>query len=329
MKSIDNVFVVVKRLPHHNLSKDKEEALKQLTELVTEVEWETGLEAWLAWNLGCSLSLPQLLDQTQGGDKPTFRATCNRSGKSHAFTSMEAAAAFGGAVNDRFHWRIDLKNFDLEVVLNIVEHSLYVCLALTKESLHRRNLHHFGPTSLRATICYSLLRLGKIKPGEVVCDPMCGGGSISLEGALNWRDAIHLCGDNHELARDRTYQNILALNDQLRKEGRPEIQVEQFQWDVCRLPLRDHSVDVFVTDLPFGKRMGSKHDNRTLYPALLKEMARAAKPKSSRAVILTQDKVTFSKVILKTRQWFQAKVYAVNVGGLAACVFILHRTSVS
>ena len=36
--------------------------------------------------------------------------------------------------------------------------------------------------SFAATICAGLLRYANIKPGEIVVDPMCGGGSIPIEG---------------------------------------------------------------------------------------------------------------------------------------------------
>lgn len=39
----------------------------------------------------------------------------------------------------------------------------------------------FGPTTLRATICYNLLRLAHPKPGDIIIDPMCGSGSIPIE----------------------------------------------------------------------------------------------------------------------------------------------------
>ena len=45
-------------------------------------------------------------------------------------------------------------------------------------------------------------------PGEIVCDPMCGGGSIPIEGALNWPESLHLCGDHHDLAPPRTRANV-------------------------------------------------------------------------------------------------------------------------
>ena len=47
---------------------------------------------------------------------------------------------------------------------------------------------------------------------------------------------------------------------------------EVIQWDVRSLPLRDATVDAIVVDLPFGKRVGSRAENKTLYPALLREV---------------------------------------------------------
>lgn len=41
-----------------------------------------------------------------------------------------------------------------------------------------------------------------------MCDPMCGGGSIPIEGALNWPTSLHLCGDHHDLAPPRTLANV-------------------------------------------------------------------------------------------------------------------------
>lgn len=54
-------------------------------------------------------------------------------------------------------------------------------MPITEKSLHRRNIVYFGPTTLRSTICYNLLRLADPKTGDVVIDPLGGGGSIPIE----------------------------------------------------------------------------------------------------------------------------------------------------
>ena len=65
-----------------------------------------------------------------------------------------------------------------------------VYFSLTKDSLFKRNISHFGPTTLRATICSVLLTMADVKPGDVVVDPMCGGGSIPIEGKSGTRRGL-------------------------------------------------------------------------------------------------------------------------------------------
>lgn len=49
--------------------------------------------------------------------------------------------------------------------------------------------------------------------------------------------------------------------------------------------------------LLFSDRMGSRKKNWDLYPSCLREMARVCRPGSGKAVLLTQDKKCFSKVM--------------------------------
>jgi len=88
----------------------------------------------------------------------SFRATCYRTGKHHCFQSPDAAAHFGGAVQEYFGWNVDLNNYDIEVVLCIESRDIRIGIALTNRSLHRRHITHFGRTTLRPTIAYGMLR---------------------------------------------------------------------------------------------------------------------------------------------------------------------------
>ena len=98
---------------------------------------------------------------------PRFRVTCTRTGKNHSFSSPEAAAKFGGGINDWFGWRVDLSNADIEVLLNIVENHVVIGVSLTKESRGKRNIVHFGPTTLKSSIAYCMLKLADIQPGKI------------------------------------------------------------------------------------------------------------------------------------------------------------------
>lgn len=255
---------------------------------------------------------------------PGFRVTCNRAGTHHVFGSQEAARQLGAAVNDRFGWPVRLNKPQIEIILNVTETTVYVSLSLTREPLFRRNIVSFGPTNLRATICYALLHLGRPKEGDVVIDHMCGGASIPLEGALSFPNCFHLGGDIHEKAVARARENLDHTAVTL---GR-SVAADAALWDSTRLPLRTSTVDVVVSDLPFGKRSGSKLDNRVLYLRALQETARVTRPGTGRAVLLTHDKNSLHKNLSLVRQYWRCpSVRTINIGGLYAGVFLLVRTA--
>ncbi|XP_027002920.2 THUMP domain-containing protein 3 isoform X1 [Tachysurus fulvidraco] len=259
-----------------------------------------------------------------------FRVTCNRAGDKHSFTSNDAARDFGGAVQDFFQWKADMTRFDVEVLLNIHNNEVVIGVALTEESLHRRNITHFGPTTLRSTLAYGMLRLCKPQISDIIVDPMCGSGAIPLEGVIEWTNSFFLSGDNNDMAISRTVNNINHIVKKKQDGGSasPGLSIDTAQWDLCHLPLRTSSVDIITTDMPFGKRMGSRKKNWNLYPSCLREMARVCRPGTGRAVLLTQDKKCFTKALLQMGGlWRKSHTVWVNVGGLHAGVFVLRRTA--
>lgn len=58
-------------------------------------------------------------------------------------------------------------------------------------------------------------------------------------------------------------------NKRLQESAVSGLSLSLFKWDATCLPLRDQSVDAVVSDVPYGKRHGSKQDNRRLYPQML------------------------------------------------------------
>ena len=96
-----------------------------------------------------------------------FRVTCNRTGK-HDFTSMEAARYIGSGVKGYFGWNVDLENYDIEILAFIDNHEITVAIKLSQESKHSRNVKYFGPTTLRATTSYCMLKLAGVKPGSKI-----------------------------------------------------------------------------------------------------------------------------------------------------------------
>ena len=97
-----------------------------------------------------------------------FRVTCSRNGKKHSFTSMEAAKYIGAGVKEHFNWEVDLEHFDVEVLAFIEEAEVTIALKLSEESKHNRNIAFFGPTTLRATTSYCMLKMAGIKTGVIL-----------------------------------------------------------------------------------------------------------------------------------------------------------------
>ncbi|KAK6622348.1 hypothetical protein RUM44_002159 [Polyplax serrata] len=250
---------------------------------------------------------------------PKFRVTCNRVGQNHSFTSQEAATVFGGHLQDKFNWIVDLSNYDIEIILEINNEDIYAGIVLNKELNHLRNLKYLGPTTMRATICFNMLMLCDIKPGEIVIDPMCGSGSIPIEGSIAFQNAYFVGGDNHKLAVKRTRKNITALNK--------SSLIDNVRWDSTHLPLKTNSVDVFVSDFPFGKRIGSKSNNKGLYKQALNELARVLRLKTGRCVILTADTTSLNLAFHQTKPfWKQTKHLYINMGGISISCFVFQRT---
>jgi len=249
-----------------------------------------------------------------------FRVTCNRTGK-HDFTSMEAARYIGSGVKGYFGWNVDLENYDIEILAFIDNNEITIAIKLSQESKHSRNVKYFGPTTLRATTSYCMLKLAGVKSGDIVCDPMCGTGSICLEGINSFPLAFHLGGELHAEGCQNARSNLDYL-ESTRKLGLP---YDVLSWDACRLPLRNGILDVVICDLPFGKRIGYKGRNFALYPAVLSEIARVCRYKG-KAVLLTQHKSAMNKALSScSKTWKKQGTFFMNMGGLNAGIYVLKK----
>ncbi|CAG0915885.1 unnamed protein product [Notodromas monacha] len=293
------------------------------------------------------LKAPQENDSGSDG-YPSFRVTCHRADERNVsvpgFESPEAACEFGGAVLNSFGWPVRMKGFDLEVMLNIVYRkvlvdpigdgeegrkkpldTVYVALKLNDESMYQRNVVEFGPTTMRATIAFGLVKAGRVSVGDLVLDPLCGSGAIPIEGAMAFPGAVFFASDNFDAAPTRTVKNMDHANSTVSEDKFLGV----FQGDAKRIPLRDSSLDTVVTDLPFGKRMGSISDNRVSYRYFLLEFARVLRPNSGTLVCITYDVRSLTQVLSLgnvKKLWSWVHDHPVNIGGLKGKVFICRRS---
>jgi len=216
--------------------------------------------------------------------------------------------------------------YALEVVATVWGTVLVLAVKISgKEGLGKRNIVHPGKTTLRASIAHALLRCAVCTPGDILLDPLCGSGAILVEAT--WAQAAGrlprthgLCGDVDPSVAPMVRNNLAPL--------RAGAGVDFLPVDCCRLPFRTGAIDVIVTDLPFGKRIGSLGSVKALYPLILNEMARVTPPGSGRAVLLTRQSKWALQAALGPNPplWALVDQVRLNHGGLACTILVLRRT---
>jgi len=156
---------------------EREEVLLHLeNEVLGKGQWSIALESLVEWH---KQPLPA---------EVKFRASCERHG-THVFKSNELAGSVGSAVNRKYRWSVDLTNFLLDVFVYVVDNEFVCGLTLlgeeeVKERFRAPLLPGFTPiTALKPSTAYSMAKLARIQPGEIVCDPFAGIGTIPIEAS--------------------------------------------------------------------------------------------------------------------------------------------------
>jgi len=132
------------------------------------------------------------IDYTKFIDRDqAFAVRGERHSKDKPFTSVEMAAAVGRAVIESFRertgvrLRVDLENPDVQLYCLIRDSEFLLGLNTTGRSLHRRFyrvFHHRA--AIQPTIASGMIRISGWRRDQLLLDPMCGGGTIPIEAAL-------------------------------------------------------------------------------------------------------------------------------------------------
>jgi 23S rRNA G2445 N2-methylase RlmL len=133
-----------------------------------------------------------------------------------------------------------------------------------------------------------LVRLAKPGADDRVLDPCCGAGTVLVAAGLS--------GVGQLLGRDLASSAIDAARTNLRALG---LSGDLEVGDAADIRLPAGSVQRMISNLPFGKRVGSHDDNRELYPRLMAATERTLTP-DGRAVYLTEDKRLLLDAVQRT-----------------------------
>lgn len=172
------------------------------------------------------------------------------------------------------------------------------------------------PGAMNATVAHAMALLTAPHPDDIVFNPCCGSGTLLIERGLIAPAARLLGCDIEPAVLACARENALAA-------GLAE-RIEWEAWDACQTPLPEKSVDVILSDLPFGGLVGSHAENERLYPAFVQEMARIARP-GARGALITHEVRLLNTVLEAQTAWRVEQVLKVTLGGLHPRIFLLRR----
>ncbi|XP_075811388.1 U6 snRNA (guanine-N(2))-methyltransferase THUMPD2 isoform X1 [Microtus pennsylvanicus] len=206
----------------------------------------------------------------------TFRVSCRCSGNiGKAFPPQEAGRAVGIALMRKFGWKANLRNPHLEIFMHLSDAYSVLGIPLFRVPLASRT--YIQTAGLRSTIAWAMASIAEIKAGALVLDPMCGLGTILVEAAKEWPDVYYMGADVSD-------SQLLGACDNVKAAGLAD-KIDLLKVSVTELPLPSQSVDVIISDIPFGKKFKLGKDIKSI----LQEMERVLRDGGAMVLLLSED----------------------------------------
>jgi tRNA (guanine6-N2)-methyltransferase len=172
--------------------------------------------------------------------------------------------------------------------------------------------------ALNAAVAHAMVQFTRPRSEDIFLNLGCGSGTLLIERALTSPLREGIGCDTDPVALDCARANITAS----KQGGRIHLEA----WDARSLPLRNASVDAIAADLPFGHDVGSHKENLALYPLLIKEAARVARPEA-RCVFLTHEIRLMNDLLENSSDWKTKEVIQLSITGLHPKLYLLERTT--
>ncbi len=298
LRTVEDVFFVLAHVTGLGRGRD---ALKVLHSATLNSDIATALQVWR----GCR----------HGARAVTWRVVSQMAGE-HDFRRVDAGQAVSDALARALPRQMQQvkDDADSEFWLWLSGSEALIGLRLSDATMrHRSYKHEHVPASLRPTVGAAMSWLAAPTPRDVVLDPLCGAGTILIERALLAPLARALGGDMREDAVAVARRNARAAG----------IRATWSVWDARSLPLDAASVTRIVTNLPFGKRVGSHETNAALYSALAEEFARVLAADGLLVTLTSEDRLW--NMILCDHGWNIRKKIVLVVLGQPASIFVARR----
>lgn len=234
---------------------------------------------------------------------PCFSVTANFVGKrNYSVPEIKIAVSQGiMSQNPRWHYTEEDSEAHLNIRVFIEHEQAVIGVRIGDHPLHRRPYKQGHlPGSLKPTTAAALVHLAQPRVGQTLLDPFCGSGTIAIEAAEHGLSVI--CGDVSPEA---------VLTAAANAHDAHVTRAALSRWDACLLPLRSQSVDVAVTNLPWGRQITVDAALTELYRRAFDELRRVVR---GRIILLT----TAPDLISET----PARAFEISVFGQNPAVMI-------
>lgn len=172
--------------------------------------------------------------------------------------------------------------------------------------------------ALNAAVASAMLRLSGARQDELVMNLACGSGTLAIERALLNPSAPTIALDNDEHKLKLTTAHRTAI-------GTAGTNVMILRADLRALPFANASVKRLVSDLPFGQSVGTHAQNRSLYPAILKEAGRIS-ARGGMFVLITHEVRLMEDVLKAQDNWRCQRQIMITLRGLHPRIYVLERS---
>lgn len=195
----------------------------------------------------------------------------------------------------------------------------YIQSDIKRINLSKRDWRkEYIPAGIDPSLAYVMCMIADLKDDDIVYDPFCGTSVLPITALKYFNVKRVLCSDISGNAIIKSKVNFKAAHI---SEGRYKI----LRNDVNEIKFRKQNVDVILSNLPFGIRVGNHESNVSAYEGL-ERLARIVLRKRGKLVLLTQEKVLLRDVFKKD-YWNVKSITKVNEGGLYPEVFEIQRLS--
>ena len=245
---------------------------------------------------------------------PTFSVTANFVGRRN-YSTDEIKLAVATNIGAMHGWEYEARDADADLNVRIfIEHeTAFLGIRLGQTPLHERTYKVATIAgSLKPTVAAAMVRLGRLPPGAIVVDPLCGAGTIPIEAALA---GLRAAGGD---------QDISALEAARRNTAQAGVEVAFEEWDARELPLAAGSVDGIVCNLPWGRQVEIAEETVAFYQACLAEMKRVLRHEG-RLVLLTSHQSLLQAAAERTGLEIETEI-EISLSGQTPFISTLHPT---